>query len=568
MNYLKRSYNWGKSFFRSFNGNCKLKEYLSIDNNEAVTQLVNEGYNFFIEFNRLIDEYTSVFYLTFEESVFINQIKASFHAKYVPSSTRMLEIDIIKMNFSHIKFGITNINLSLKNDDMQFLSELQKVQIKNLENNITKILPVYEAVTTRRCIKVVLEKLIIDNIKTIYLENYVPSRTIIENYIKSLKRSSWRIDDEMSKFIISVEKHFENVKENDKDKSYKAPRISSTDRIIDRDIHGLGTMKKETSKIIHFNDPKDINFDLDENFGNIDTEEEAQNKTENKNNSNENNNEEEHSYTLNNINEHDIDSSLVIKYIFHGNTYNNMSKKLKELHSTYNENKENLEKDIKFISEYEIQNMQDILDKMNRTTTSISQHLKTLSIPDLDFPFDVEGLTNVINYVNNNKFDLQSIPTDNHNFTPQEIEFCKQLNNILKNMNSYQRLKFNVTFEFNLYLIDLKYQMEKLDKQFRIFQRFKERKENLIKDSLNKLKIIDNKIKEINKMINIVNNIKIIRKKKSEDIESDLLTRFKSGSLNISQEINNFYFFVYLLINNLYKEKEYKSAKGLIDDNL
>ena len=54
----------------------------------------------------------------------------------------------------------------------------------------------------------------------------------------------------------------------------------------------------------------------------------------------------------------------------------------------------------------------------------------------------------------NNKTNVELIPINSLQFTPEEKEFSKNINEILFALNIYERLKLNFTFKMNLELIN------------------------------------------------------------------------------------------------------------------
>ena len=186
MNFLKNNYylNWVYSFFRS---TSKLESFLSTPYNSALTQLLKEGYDFFEEFDDIIDIYSSDNSLSYEESKYIRKITIF----YLNGNAMIIQLKIshsnIPIRLKLVKYAMSNLKLSMKNDDLKFSKKFAETETNNLKNILNKMLPIYEHVTIRRCIKIILEQLILKNIENIKVSHYIPSKKIILNYINSLK---------------------------------------------------------------------------------------------------------------------------------------------------------------------------------------------------------------------------------------------------------------------------------------------------------------------------------------------------------------------------------------------
>ena len=108
--------------------------------------------------------------------------------------------------------------------------------------------------------------------------------------------------------------------------------------------------------------------------------------------------------------------------------------------------------------------------------------------------------------------------------------------------------------------------------------------DNLLPE-FNKIDTINNSIQELNnyfkgeldkviqesqnsdKIIKLINRDGIFVDIKKEEFVSILENEFKDENIDIFEpEINNFYFFVYLLKQGLYDEKSYKSAVDINED--
>ena len=130
------------------------------------------------------------------------------------------------------------------------------------------------------------------------------------------------------------------------------------------------------------------------------------------------------------------------------------------------------------------------------------------------------------------------------------------INKQRESMDIKNKFKLNVTFYNNVKLIYIKkkvdeliklIEIEEIDKQIEIINKyFNEKSYNLINKIMNRSELIGEE-KQI--FIDIFEN------------------QFKDESIDINNgEINNFYFYTYLLKNNLYDETSYKNSEFLNEE--
>ena len=557
MNFLKNNYylNWVYSFFR---GTSKLESFLSTPYNSALTQLLKEGYDFFEEFDDIIDIYSSDNSLSYEESKYIRKITIF----YLKGNAMIIQLKIshsnIPIRLKLVKYAMSNLKLSMKNDDLKFSKKFAETETNNLKNILNKMLPIYEAVTIRRCIKIILEQLILKNIENIKVSHYIPSKKIILNYINSLKDISWR-DDEIKKKNNEKIKILNLVLANHKENDEKlSPKIESNNNTINQILFILGNMKKGANNIVLFNEPDYIIFDFDENF--------FCPRNENLRNGH---------IIINNVgkkensinNENKIPSSLVIKYLIYGPMANDINNKLDEEIKEFTKKKEIIEQILSNIHEKPI-TLDNTIEDINSIIDDIHENLSVLSLSNVKFKFNPSKLKNVIKYMENNKTNVELIPINSLQFTPEEKEFSKNINEILFALNIYERLKLNFTFKMNLELINYLNEAKILLDNLNILKEVKEKKEKLIENLSEQIKNVDKQIDEIKQKIKNIQEIGNLKRESLLKYESFLIKELGNVSIDFSKEINNFYFFTYLLQNGLYDETSYKSANGLYEEEI
>ena len=168
----------------------------------------------------------------------------------------------------------------------------------------------------------------------------------------------------------------------------------------------------------------------------------------------------------------------------------------------------------------------------------------------------------------NNKTNVELIPINSLQFTPEEKEFSKNINEILFALNIYERLKLNFTFKMNLELINYLNEAKILLDNLNILKEVKEKKEKLIENLSEQIKNVDKQIDEIKQKIKNIQEIGNLKRESLLKYESFLIKELGNVSIDFSKEINNFYFFTYLLQNGLYDETAYKSAYGLYEEEI
>ena len=121
-------------------------------------------------------------------------------------------------------------------------------------------------------------------------------------------------------------------------------------------------------------------------------------------------------------------------------------------------------------------------------------------------------------------------------------------------MNIKDKIKLNITFYNNVNLIYIKKVINEFKEQIQEIETINERIKNIIKD------LNENKF---NLITNIINRSELFGEVK-EKIINIFNNQFKDASIDINNgEINNYYFYTFLLKNNLYDEISYKNTEYL-----
>ena len=130
-------------------------------------------------------------------------------------------------------------------------------------------------------------------------------------------------------------------------------------------------------------------------------------------------------------------------------------------------------------------------------------------------------------------------------------------------MDIYRRLKFNLTFDYNISLLELNNKLnpvlENLNKISKI--------ERQINDTnfKNRIDEIKNEMHNYDKKIGIFKREKMFVEISEKEFVKEIVKIFgNEGFIYFStKEISNFYMFIYLKKNNLYHEKSFKMATDI-----
>ena len=565
--------------------NTIINYFSSNENYQAIKELTEEGYpQFYDEFCQIVESYSNLYPLNTSELRFIKKIERKNISKALTkNNNNYISWDIkVTSEFNYIKF-FKECN---KNINEHYQIEILKCEKEVMRKNLEQILPITEAVILRRFCKKLLEMLIKKNINLIDVENYIPDVQILNNYALSLSKNYMAYMKNKKEESIDIEKEVKiiisNIENNNKldvpkDKKKKNPKLKyyNEDHNDIKVIKSMLKMKTQCNQIIHFNkkfaDNLNINDYIYNNFQIINDEfsfsleEEEEEEEEEK--------KSEGPKVVNIINisnepkpkkDKNISISNVARFIAYGQPAMSTLKSLE----TFSENITVKAKEIqKLINKLEKKkNNSDIDDRindMNSIKSSIDEELPNLVINDYENPLSNDKISAFAKYFKNNFLNINDIPynevTINNN--PIDRKYIDYFNDLRRRMSIKNKLKFNVTFEANIYLINISKKLNKIISKL----------ENIrtINNSINDLNRYYNE--EMGKLNTEINNIKIsidfIKREQffteinQVEFVKTLESDFQTEQINyLNDEINNFYLYIYLLKRNVYDEKSYKFA--------
>ena len=565
--------------------NTIINYFSSNENYQAIKELTEEGYpQFYDEFCQIVESYSNLYPLNTSELRFIKKIEKKNISKALTKNNNNYIIWDIKVTseFNYIKF-FKECN---KNINEHYQIEILKCEKELMRKNLEQIWPITEAVILRRFCKKLLEMLIKKNINLIDVENYIPDVQILNNYALSLSKNYMAYMKNKKEESIDIEKEVKiiisNIENNNKldvpkDKKKKNPKLKyyNEDHNDIKVIKSMLKMKTQCNQIIHFNkkfaDNLNINDYIYNNFQIINDEfsfslEEEEEKEEEEKKS-------EGPKVVNIINisnepkpkkDKNISISNVARFIAYGQPAMSTLKSLE----TFSENIKIKAKEIqKLINKLEKKkNNSDIDDRindMNSIKSSIDEELPNLVINDYENHLSNDKISAFAKYFKDNFLNINDIPynevTINNN--PIDRKYINYFNDLRRRMSIKNKLKFNVTFEANIYLINISKKLNKIISKL----------ENIrtINNSINDLNRYYNE--EMGKLNTEINNIKIsidfIKREQffteinQVEFVKTLESDFQTEQINyLNDEINNFYLYIYLLKRNVYDEKSYKFA--------
>ena len=517
MNILKNVGEYINIHLFGYRYDYEIIKYFNDPYRKAILTLYNEGYPVKDEYDRLLDEYKSI-------NGHLNLEELNYCLKYInPSNSNLdlLEIIELRRKIAHGNIFLLSLDTKYKTLAFEYKSQynLLSLQSEILSKEIKKINPVFNAVLIRKLVKLIEEKLIYNYINYFDEENYTPKIDLLIKYKERI--DAFLLDKNDKNIKIKIDKEILNLKKknsiNIKVEKNKPKIIYLVNNKITQIHKVLNIIRTHCNTIIHFDPNKEVEFNLDGSL---------------------------------------LDKIKAEKFIeiVYSNISNELLDKLIKLKNDFedqlNSTKNLLNKD---------QNYQPIdkLDLYNQSKNDIIEDYSFVEdlMAKLKVPKFIEGLTKkevkkIIKYINSNKYDYKEINIEN--CTKEEDLILIKINNELKKMDIYSRIKFNLTFERDIKIIEFynelksyKASIESIDNYNKIIDEYKTK---FIKSYL--------KLKEEYKLIN------------GCIIAFDFISnQFKNIKIDLfEKEINNIFLYIFLLKKNIYNEIAFKTTEGINDE--
>ena len=517
MNVLKNVGEYINIHLFGYRYDYEIIKYFNDPYRKAILTLYKEGYPVKDEYDRLLDEYKTI-------NGHLNLEELNYCLKYInPSNSNLdiLENIELRRKIAHLNIFLLSLDTKYKTLAFEYKSQynLLSLQSEILSKEIKKINPVFNAVLIRKLVKLIEEKLIYNYINYFDEENYTPKIDLLIKYKERI--NTFLLDKNDKNIKIKIDKEILNLKKknsiNIKDEKNKPKIIYLVNNKITQIHKVLNIIRTHCNTIIHFDPNKEVEFNLD---GSLLDKIKAEKFIE--------------------IVYSDKSNELLDKLIKLKNDFED------QLNST--KNLLNKDQNYKAIDKLDLYNYSknDILEDYS----FVEDLMAKLKVPKF-----IEGLTKkevkkIIKYINSNKYDYKEINIEN--CTKEEDLILIKINNELKKMDIYSRIKFNLTFERDIKIIEFynelkryKASIESIDNYNKIIDEFKAK---FIKSYL--------KLKEEYKLINGCIIVFDFISNQFKNIKIDLFEK----------EINNIFLYIFLLKKNIYNEIAFKTTEGINDE--
>ena len=550
--------------------------------NNAITTLYKEGYPVTDKFEELKQDYLLTYReLNMEERFFLLELSLSGKNKEI------LNFEKIRQNHSYLNINFTFIANDLNSRLLQFKFESQmKIYIARSDifsKEIERIIPVYKAVIVRKFAKLLEEKIILKHKDIFSVDNYEPNPEKLKRYKESLRNLNY--DDIADKLDIIINEIESKNKGSCSKKDKKKGEIKCQGNDPLNKIHNiLDKIRRYCNNIIHFDPSKNVKFNLNDSLLSEDFNMENNNNSDNKNeikNEDGLKNKDEDLFIIpkktlkevkeknENPKEYFVHISKIIDYIAQINLPNQLSEELSKLEIDINKNLGEMEEFLrKDINIRELINF-DLYERHKNEILLINDFVQknTKNIPEFIKDFNKAKIRNILEYINSHPYDCNQIKIEKCN--KREKDILTKINTNLRQYDEYSRIKFNLTLERDLELLELKNKVTELLNRIKSVDSFLERLNQLKIGFINKYESLNIQVSLIESCLIVFDYKRIFTEISPEIFVKELKKDFnnKNDKIDIfSKEISNTKLFLYLLKANLYDEKAFKSTQG-IDEN-
>lgn len=559
--------NVGKYFYRYVLGyryDYEVINYFNDPYRNAIKTLYQEGYDVEEEYKRLFREYESRHSpLNFEEiSYFFSE---QMRAKNMNSELEIRHNLKSKTKIININSFILMIHAKSNGLERDYKDQIKMLSMRSevLSNQIQRINPIYNAVIIRKLARLLEEKLILTYKEFFDVQNVYPKTSILTKYKDFVNKLEIEDKSEIIKKIDNLlalkppdSKKNENEKIKPKIKYLANNNITKIERIF-------RTIRFYCNSIIHFKPNKEISFDLDESlFKSIPKETEE--IKDDKNITTFETEEKEESYN--------VSVPTIVDYISNANIPNEILNKLSELKNDYDTQfgsvinllqKEDLYKKLNSFNLYE-RAKEDILSDND----FVQNLMEKIKVPEFIKNFKKKEIKNIMNFIHSNKYNLEKINLSN-NCEKKEKEHLSKLNKELKKLDIYSRIKFNLTFEKDLDLLELNNELEKVISAIKEIDNFLEQLHKLKSTFGDKFKEVQNELSLINNCLIVFDNSKIFHEISIEEFAKCLKEKFNNDTVDLfAKEMNNVYLYIYFIKKGIFIESAYKSIIESSDDSM
>lgn len=555
-------------YFSFFRGDKSIKEYFSSDDfKEAIKDLASEGYYQVSEnFDELVETYSLSTPLNKAEENFVNHIN-----KKLLLNKKSFSEDVILLNIRLTEGYISNYIKSKTNFDIVYWKTILENEVSVLKNIVKKLNPIAEAVILRRFIKKLLEEVILKKYDIIDVENYIPNINVLKSYKLSISKHYFHrkginkdIQSSLDNLIAEEEEKSSNIKEEEIIPKPKYKFLDSNDTQTPLIFKIMNKAKNQCNQLIHFEDKFQQNLMISEFIINNSEFNEG-----------ENNGSEIHENSSKIIEENEnkfekklIPISKIVEFIANGNNKNKSLEKYKFLRKEAKNRVKSINEKIAEISVYKEDNYISHKEYMNNMDAKIKDELASLVLKDYQLNLSENKIKCFSEYFKDNILNLNDINISEEDGYEGIMNDVNYFNELRRKMTIKEKIKFNISFRINILLINMKKKVENI---IHDLDKIKGVEEEIAKLDIyfkNELNKINDQLINSDIVVKLMNREVIfagVNKKEFISIMKNILQ--EEHQINIyDPEINNFYFFVYLLKKELYDEKSYKNAVGINED--
>ena len=447
MNFFSKASYYLKYLYFNRGDRAIIEYFSSNEFNLAIKDLAQEGfYQVNDIFNDLAKAYSLTTPLNKEESDFIDNInrKCNF-SKKIYDFPELYKFEILSAKAFLNFYKENKINF-----DKEYWIGLLENKLKVIKNIIKKINPITEIVVLRRFVNKIIEKYIKKNIDKIEIQNYSPDLKLLEHYKNNVSQKYIYRQGYGKDIQSSINAKLEAIKlEESKKKGLKLskPKINFLDESgkVNELMKVLFNINSLCNQIINFDTIFKQNVLINEYITNDSHFNEELEKLEEQNKEqNEENTIHENIQSKNEIIEKKeknndikiISISKIAKFITNGNKANSSLEKLMKLR-----------KEMKI----KVKTFQGLKRNIKRDLSSLV--LKKYDLDLSDDKINCLALQFSKNPVNLNDIKIDDDEDDINKYEGEENDL-EYFNGLRRQMNIKDKIKFNITFAYNLAIIN------------------------------------------------------------------------------------------------------------------
>ena len=266
MSFLKSVGKYFNMHVLGYRYDNEIINYFNESYKKAILNLYKDGYPVQDEYMRLKDEYKSRYSpLNSEEIEFFS----SYQESKANSSLDITKVSEIELQIRIVQLTSFILIMDTKNTELEsrLENELKMASLHSeiLSKEIKRINPVYNAVITRKFVKLLEEKLIFKFINYFNVKNFIPNIETLKKYRNKLDTmqfdNKYQLLNSIDGKILSL-----NALDSKKINSGKnKPKIEYLNYNKITKIHKiLKAIKSRCNNIIHFDPNNEVEFNLDE----------------------------------------------------------------------------------------------------------------------------------------------------------------------------------------------------------------------------------------------------------------------------------------------------------------